>query len=223
MESRLAHYERSTGGAQMAVAVFRSLEGEDVADVASRLFRSWRLGQKSLDNGLLLVVFVQERKVRIEVGYGLEPVVTDAVASHIIREVLAQHLREGRYADGLVAAADAVYARIIAAAGKSPEQLRSESDSWRRAQKRHEGTAQVYLILFLALFGAIVGSLLWEASHQRHGLTAGRGGVNRTSGGWGGWYIGGGGGGWSGGGGDSGGGFSGGGGDSGGGGASGDF
>ena len=222
MESRLTHYERSTGGTQMAVAIFRSLEGEDLADVANRLFRSWRLGQKGLDNGLLLVVFTQDRKVRIEVGYGLEPVVTDAVASRIIREAIAPRFREGRYADGLVAAADAVYARIIAGAGKSPEQLRRESDSWRRAQKRNENTAQLYLILFLGLFGAIVGSLLWEASRQRHGLTAGRGGVTRTSGGWGGWYVGGGGG-WSRGGGDSGGGFSGGGGDSGGGGASGDF
>jgi uncharacterized protein len=223
LESRLAHYERSTGGTQMAIAIFRSLEGEDLADVANRLFRQWRLGQKGLDNGLLLVVFVQDRKVRVEVGYGLEAVVTDALASQIIRQTIAPRFREQRYADGLMAGVDMLYARVIAGAGKTPDDLRREAESYRRSQRRHEDTASLYLILFLALFGGMVASLAWEASRQRHGITAGRGGVSRTSGGWGGgWYVGGGGGGWSSGGGGDGG-FSGGGGDSGGGGASGDW
>ena len=71
LESFLAEREAATG-TQMAIALFRSLEGESVEDVANRLFQKWRLGHKGLDNGVLLVVFVQDRKLRIEVGYGLE-------------------------------------------------------------------------------------------------------------------------------------------------------
>jgi len=217
LEAKLAERERATG-AQMAIAIFPSLEGESLEDVSSELFKKWRLGQKGLDNGLLLVVFVKDRKLRLEVGYGLESVVTDAVASQIIRQAIAPRFREGRWAEGLGASVDVVYARIAA---PNADRLRGEAQAFRRSQRRHEDTASLYLILFLALFGGIVASLVWEASRQRHGLTAGRAGVDRTSGGWGGWYMGGGGGGWSGGGG--GGGFSGGGGESGGGGASGDW
>jgi uncharacterized protein len=63
---------------QMAIAVFKSLDGESVEDVANRLFQKWRLGSKALDNGVLLVLFVEDRKVRIEVGYGPRGVLTDA-------------------------------------------------------------------------------------------------------------------------------------------------
>ena len=217
LEALLTERARATG-TQMAIAVFPSLEGEDVTDFTNRLFRTWRLGQKGLDNGLLLVVFVQDRKVRIEVGYGLEAVVTDAVASQIIRQTIAPSFREQRYAQGLAAAVDALYARLAAPGGTRAERTRQEAESWRRSQQQHEDTANLYLILFAALFAGIIASLAWEASHERHGLTAGRHGVDRASGGW---FGGGssGGGGWSGGGG----GFSGGGGDSGGGGASGDW
>jgi len=218
LEAKLAERERATG-AQMAIAIFRSLEGESLEDVANRLFQQWRLGRKGLDNGVLLVVFVNDRKLRLEVGYGLEAVVPDAAAGRIIREAVAPRFREQRWAAGLEAAVDAVYARIASPKG-DPERMRKEAESFRRAQKQSEDTAQLYLAAFLALFALIVGSLAWEVSRQRHGLTAGRRGWDRTSGGWSGWSAGG----WSGGGGSSGGGgFSGGGGSSGGGGASGSW
>src|SRR5207244_1411055 len=113
LEAKLAEYQRATG-TQMAIAIFRSLEGESLEDVANRLFQQWRLGQKRLDNGVLLVVFVQDRKLRFEIGYGLEAVVPDAVAGQIIRQVIAPNFRDRRYAAGLGAAADAVYARLAA-------------------------------------------------------------------------------------------------------------
>lgn len=203
----------------MAIAIFRSLEGENLEDVASRLFQQWRLGRKGLDNGVLLVVFVNDRKLRLEVGYGLEATIPDATAGRIIREAVAPRFREQRWAAGLAAAVDQVYARI-ASPTADPELMRKQAESFRRAQKQSEDTAQLYLIAFLALFAAIVGSLAWEASRQRHAFTGGRRGWDRTSGGWGRWSGGGfsSGGGWSGGGG-----FSGGGGGSGGGGASGSW
>ena len=71
LESRLAERERATG-AQMVVAIFPSLEGESLEDFGIRLAERWRIGDQKLDNGVILLVFVQERRVRMEVGYGLE-------------------------------------------------------------------------------------------------------------------------------------------------------
>jgi uncharacterized protein len=192
----------------MAIAVFRSLEGESLEDVANQLFQKWRLGAKALDNGVLLVLFVEDRKVRIEVGYGLEATLTDAASAQIIREALAPRFREQRYAAGLEAAVNAIYERIA-----SPQPLARKAGT-----RRGLSTREIYLLFFLACVGITFASLAWNVSHQR-GYTAGRRGWRSS--GPGGWYGGGfGGGGWGGGGG---GGFSGGGGSSGGGGASGSW
>ena len=197
----------------MAIAVFKSLDGENLEDVANRLFQQWRLGQKKLDNGVLLVVFVEDRKLRIEVGYGLEGVLPDAEAAQIIRGVIVPRFREQRYAAGLEAAVNAVYERIA-----SPQPLSGKAES-----RRGLSTREIYLLFFLACVGITFVSLAWNVSQQR-GYTAGRRGWRSS--GPGGWYGGGyGGGGWGGGGwsGGGGGGFSGGGGSSGGGGASGSW
>lgn len=119
LESLLAEGERRTG-AQMVIAIFRSLEGESLEDVGIRLAERWRIGRKGLDNGVILLVFLQERKVRFEVGYGLEPVLPDAVAGQIIREVIAPRFREGRYAAGLEGTVSAVYARLEPGAAVPP-------------------------------------------------------------------------------------------------------
>src|SRR5262249_25441394 len=111
LEAKLAEREKATG-TQMAIAIFPSLEGESLEDVSIKLAEKWRIGQKSLDNGIILVLFAQDRKLRIEVGYGLEGSITDAVSRQIIREVIAPRFREGRYADGLAGAIDAIYARV---------------------------------------------------------------------------------------------------------------
>jgi uncharacterized protein len=212
LEALLTERER-VAGPQMAIAVFKSLDGESVEDAANRLFQKWRLGSKALDNGVLLVLFVEDRKVRIEVGYGLEATLTDAASAQIIREALAPRFREQRYAAGLEAAVNAVYDRIA-----SPQPLAGKAES-----RRGLSTREIYLLFFLACVGITFVSLAWNVSHQR-GYTAGRRGWRSS--GPGGWYGGGlggggfGGGGWSGGGG---GGFSGGGGSSGGGGASGSW
>ena len=209
LAARLAERARATG-TQMAIAIFPSLEGESLEDVSIKLAEAWRIGQKGLDNGIILVVFVQERKLRLEVGYGLEASITDAVSSQIIREVIGPRFREGRYADGLGAAVDAVYAKIEA----GPVAKRSSKQrSWP-------------IVGFGAVIAVIAIILGMEAMRsrrfvERRGFTAGRG---RDSSGpvivpWG---SGGRGGGGSGGGGGDGG-FSGGGGGFGGGGASGDW
>ena len=215
LEALLAEREAGTG-TQMAIALFRSLEGESVEDVANRLFQKWRLGHKGLDNGVLLVVFLQDRKLRIEVGYGLEAVLTDAEADQIIRNAIAPRFREQRYAAGLEAGVVAVYERIAPGGARPPVETQVPG----RRQEKGESSAQIYLLAFLAVVGLTVGGLALEASRQR-GYTAARRGWGRSSPGvwYGGGWGSGSGGGWSGGGG----GFSGGGGSSGGGGASGSW
>ena len=209
----LADGERTTG-AQVVVAIFPGLEGESLEDFSIRLAERWRVGRKELDDGAIVLVFIQDRKVRIEVGYGLEGAIPDAEASRIIRETIAPRFREGRYDAGLEAAARALYARVET---KAPAE--------RRGTRARGGTFPSWGVIgFLAILAVIAMMMRREATTTR-GYTAGRRG-------WGvppivmlppifggGWRSGGGGGG----GGGGFGGFSGGGGSFGGGGASGDW
>ena len=184
----------------MVVALFPSLEGESLEDYSIRLAQQWRIGQKALDNGLILLVFLQDRKVRVEVGYGLEPTITDVVAGEIIRERIAPRFREGKYGAGLEAAVAGVFERI------------ERKDAPARAGSKGSRTPLVGLVGFLGILGVIAVILLQEAFSsrrflQRNGYTGGRGGfippvifTPPWGGGWGG-RGGGGGGGFSGGGG----------------------
>lgn len=111
LNRKLADFEQ-TSGAQFIVYIFPSLEGEAVEDFTIRCVERWKVGQKKYDNGLVLFVFVEEKTVRIEVGYGLEGTVTDAFSSRVIREQIAPHFQRGDYAGGLHAAADAIITKI---------------------------------------------------------------------------------------------------------------
>jgi uncharacterized protein len=154
----------------VVVAVFRSLEGQSLEDFSIRLAQQWRIGQKSLDNGVILLVFVADRKVRLEVGYGLEPVIPDIVAGALIRDTLAPRFREQRYAAGIEAATDAIYARISGqAVGKTPPAR------GRPAPRGVDPATALLMILIFGVFGAaIVSAMRHNAS--RRGYTAGRGG-----------------------------------------------
>ncbi|PYO26898.1 MAG: hypothetical protein DMD86_18910, partial [Candidatus Rokuibacteriota bacterium] len=98
LEQKLIQRERGASN-QVVVAIFRSLEGESLEDFSIRLAQAWRVGRKGLDNGVILLVFIDDRKMRIEVGYGLEGNLTDAVSSSILRDVVAPRFREKRIAD----------------------------------------------------------------------------------------------------------------------------
>ena len=168
LESRLAEHERATG-AQVVVAIFRSLEGESLEDFSIRLAQQWRIGQKSLDNGVILLVFVDDRKVRLEVGYGLEPVIPDIVAGALIRDTLAPRFREQRYAAGIEAATDAIYARI---SGQSAGQ-RPPAGQGRAAPTDVNPATLLLMLLIFGVFGVAILSAMRNAS--RRGYTAGGG------------------------------------------------
>jgi uncharacterized protein len=100
LEERCRQLREKTG-AELAVVTLPSLEGGDIQDFANKLFQRWGIGQKGKNNGLLLIVAMQERKSWIEVGYGLEPIVPDVLAGRIIDHQLLPRFREQQYAAGL--------------------------------------------------------------------------------------------------------------------------
>ena len=203
LEAKLkAHEDKTTD--QVVVATISSLEGYPIEDYANRLFRHWQLGQKDKDNGALLLVAPNERKVRIEVGYGLEGALTDALSKIIITTAIAPRFQKGDFAGGIDGGVDAMLSILT-----------GDAEEWqRRAEVREDQSSEfdpiaTFIILLILFF--IISRIMSAGGPRRVGR--GRHGP---------WIIPTGGGGWSGGSG-GGGGFSGGGGSSGGGGASGSW
>jgi uncharacterized protein len=195
IEGVLAEGERATG-AQVVVAIFKSLEGESLEDFSIRLAERWRVGRKALDDGAIVLVFLDDRRMRIEVGYGLEGAIPDIEASRIIREAMAPRFREGRYDAGLEAAARELYARV-----------ETRAPAERRGTRAARGGRFPFwgIVGFVAILGVIAVMLAREAATTRgiaRGYTAGRRGwgippvvmLPPLGGGWGGRGGGGGGG-----------------------------
>ncbi len=109
--AKLAALEADTGD-QVVVVTVASLQDREIEDYGYQLGRAWGIGQSETDSGVLLIVAPTERKVRIEVGYGLEPVLTDALSSHIIQTQILPPFREGGYQRGIVAGVDAIDAQL---------------------------------------------------------------------------------------------------------------
>lgn len=107
LRAQLEEFETQTSN-QVVVLTVVSLEGDDLESFAFNAFNEWVLGQKGKNNGVLLLIVSGERKIRIEVGYGLEASLTDALAGRIIRNELAPHFREQEFGPGIEAAVTAI-------------------------------------------------------------------------------------------------------------------
>ena len=107
LETVLRAFEEKTSN-QVVVVTFPSLEGDSLEDFSMRLAESWKVGQKGRNNGVIFLIFKNDRKIRIEVGYGLEGVLTDALSGQIIREVVAPYFKKGDYVDGILVGTDAI-------------------------------------------------------------------------------------------------------------------
>ena len=214
LENYCTRVEQQTG-AEIALVAIQSLSQEPIEDVANTIFRAWGVGKKGKDEGILLLLAVGDRRDRLEVGYGLEPILPDGFSGEVLRS-MRPSLRQGQYGEALRAAAATIGSRVAQAKGVTLD----------TSLRRRVHTEQPQSLPWPLIIGGIVLVLLF----MRRG---GRGG-----GGFGGFLpglilgnmMGGGGRGWGGGSGggfggyDSGGGFGGfGGGDSGGGGASSDW
>ncbi|EKD33964.1 MAG: hypothetical protein ACD_75C02524G0008, partial [uncultured bacterium] len=114
LESVLATLEREES-TQLAVLTINSLEGENLEEFSLQVAERWRLGQKGRDNGALLLIAKNERKLRIEVGYGLEGALTDLTSGRIIRDIITPQFRNGNFDQGVI---DGVRAMIGAVRGE---------------------------------------------------------------------------------------------------------
>ena len=162
LEAKLEGFER-TKGAQVAVLMVPTTQPEDIAQYSIRVAEAWKLGRAQPDDGALLLVAKDDRRLRIEVGYGLEGVLPDAIASRIIRETIAPRLQQGDYYGGIDAGVDRLLAVIRGEALPPPE------DRWQGEGVKDRG-AQLLPMLFFgliavsgilrAIFGRGLGSLL---------------------------------------------------------------
>ncbi|MGZ5912801.1 MAG: TPM domain-containing protein [Reyranella sp.] len=107
IEAKLADLEAKSG-IQLVVATVSSLDGQEIEPYANELFRTWKLGEKTKNNGVLLLVAPNERRVRIEVGYGLEGTLTDALSQVIIANAITPRFKAGDYAGGITRGVDDV-------------------------------------------------------------------------------------------------------------------
>jgi uncharacterized protein len=117
LETYCGRVEQATG-VQMAMVTIDSLDGEPVEDFTNTLFRKWGVGKKGKDQGIMLLLAIKDRRDRIEVGYGLEPILPDGFAGGVLREARPL-LRQGAYGAALFAAAGQMGSRIAAAKGVS--------------------------------------------------------------------------------------------------------
>lgn len=101
LEQKILEIESQTTD-QIAVVTIKNLQGTTVEDFAEQLFKSWGIGQKDKDNGILLLVSMEEKKVRIEIGYGLEATITDGQAGEIIRNQITPEFKKGNYQQGVL-------------------------------------------------------------------------------------------------------------------------
>ena len=118
LNALLTELRRDTG-VECAVVLLPSIGERDIEGFATELFRSWGIGSRTLNDGLLILLVLDQRKVRFEVGYGLEGTLPDATASRIQRRVMIPLLRQGHYADALISGVEAVKQELIAAGYRS--------------------------------------------------------------------------------------------------------
>jgi len=206
LETRLAQFEQETGH-QVAVLTIPTLDGEDIEGFSIRVAEIWKIGKKGFDNGVILVIAVKDRRLRLEVGYGLEGVLPDAIANQIINEYIVPRFRAQDYGGGIIVGMDAVL-KVI-----KNEPL-PETERKKGGEQRPELNSLAMFIITIGLFALIAfasssnrrRNSIWGTRGRHRGPTIFGGPGGFGGGGFGGGGFGGGGGGFSGGGGSFGGG-----------------
>ena len=220
LTQKAAALEQTTGR-QLVVATVPSLDDRDIADYGYQLGRAWGIGEKETNSGVLLLVAPNERRATIQVGYGLEPILTDALSGRIIRDVITPRFKAGDYPAGISAGADEIV-RILELPPEEQRKLATAAEQSQRSGNRGGGGSAfiflgfIFLFVILPLLGRLSGGkryrggvnpiVVWGAAEVLRGVLGGDD-DHRGGGGWGGGGgFGGGGGGFGGGGGSFGGG-----------------
>jgi uncharacterized protein len=194
LESQLAQFEQETGH-QIAVLTIPTLDGEDIEGFSIRVAENWKIGKKGFDNGVILLVAVKDRKLRLEVGYGLEGVLPDAIADRIIRDYIVPRFRAQDYAGGVIAGIDAV--QKVIKQEPLPESARKPNQAPRSGFNSLAMFAIAFVIFALMAFssGRRSRNQMWSGRGRRYPpIFWGGGGGGFGGGGSGGGFSGGGGG-----------------------------
>lgn len=159
LESLAASYESGTGH-EIAVLTVPSLGGEPIERLALEVGREWKIGKRGLNDGALIVVAKAERKMRIEVGRGLEGGLTDSIAGRIIRDVMRPEFKEGRFYEGIRGGLEATHAAIGGDYGPIE-----------RGQERKARKATFATLIMLLAFGFF--AIAAARNRRRHGSRGG--------------------------------------------------
>lgn len=173
---------QSATSRQLVVATVSSLQDLPIEDYGNQLGRAWRIGQAGANNGIILLIAPNERKMRIEVGYGLEGIMTDALSSRIIRDQITPRFREQDYPGGITAGVDAIIAQLRAPP-EAQEQAalaaqQAENQSKAGSHRRSNGGAPVGLIIVGLIFFFIVLPVVSAGLGGRRYKGRGRRGVS---------------------------------------------
>jgi uncharacterized protein len=153
LEEKLAAFE-ARKGAQIAVLILPTTEPEDIAQFGVRLLESWKLGRKDIDDGAALIVAKQDRAVRIEVQYGLEGVLTDALTNRIVNDTIVPLFKEGDFAGGINAGVDQML-KVI-----DGEPLPEPDRSWK---SRESGDSLPKFLVIALVFASFLRNLIGRA------------------------------------------------------------
>ena len=170
LEQKLAAFE-TRKGSQIAVLIVSSTQPETIEQYSIRVVDAWKLGRKGIDDGVLLLIAKQDRTVRVEVGYGLEGVLPDAVAKRITDEIIVPQFRQGRFAAGINAGVDRIIG-VVEGEPLPPPPARSArgGDSSAAADILLNNIIFVFILLFIAakvfqsIFGRLLGATLTSAA-----------------------------------------------------------
>lgn len=140
---------------QLVVATVPSLQGHDIADYGYQLGRHWGIGQEGANNGVILLVAPNERKVRIDVGYGLEPILTDALSHQIITEHMLPFFKDDNYPRGIDVGVDAIIAQLQAPPEQA-ERAAKEAGARRSDRASRNADGSLFPLIFWGFIFAFV-------------------------------------------------------------------
>ena len=184
LDGKLAGLEKSNSR-QLVVVTVPSLGGYEISDYGYQLGRHWKIGQGKFNNGTLLIVAPNERRVRIEVGYGLEPILTDAFSSIVINTKITPRFRQKDFDGGILAGADALIEQMSLEPSEAEKRAAAAAQQLKRGGGQGDGNGFVAVLLILGVLFFLFGrnTSLWPLLFVA--ASSGRGGSYR-GGGWGG-------------------------------------
>jgi uncharacterized protein len=175
LSQKLQTLEQQTGR-QLVVATLPSLEGRTVEDYGYRLGRAWGIGDKEEDDGVLLIVAPNERKVRIETGYGARVFLTDAVSSVIIRNAILPKFREGDFPGGIEAGVDEIATQMQLPPEEAAKRVNEAEAAAKTAPRNNGGAGFIPVIFWIFVIGFVFLSFARRAGGRRYRGKRRRGG-----------------------------------------------